>query len=100
MNGRKAKQLRRKAKQALYGWYLSLLDEDQKKELTPDLALQYTPVVEYWNETHQVYNQLKKTNHISYQSHVSEGTLRWFILQEKKKHARRLKPSLTPRISF
>lgn len=84
MNSRQAKQLRRQAKQALYGWYLSLLEEDQQKELTPDLALQYTPVVKYWTETHR-----SSDNKVSQQTHVSEGTLRWFILQEKKKHARR-----------
>lgn len=96
MNLKTAKRLRRQAKQILYTWYLSLLEEDQRKELTPDLALHYTPTVQYWFEDHEKYNPRTNQYYVSKQAHVSEGTLRWFILQEKKRYDRRTLFSTTP----
>lgn len=93
MNQRTAKRLRQQAKMVLYAWYSSLLDEDQQKELTLDLALQYTPVVRYWDEYHERTDDRTGREYVAQQRHVSEGTLRWFILQEKKRNARRYIPS-------
>lgn len=85
MNARKAKQLRRSAEHALYTWYLTLLEEDQQEDLTRELALQYTPYVDYWNEMHERTDRNGK-EYVSYTRHVSQHTYRWFVLQEKKKH--------------
>lgn len=87
MNGRKAKLLRRRALSEVYWWYKSLLPDEQQMELTPELAVQYTPIVSYWTETHEKFHP-KVGQYASKQTRVSEGTQRWFYLQEKK-HARR-----------
>ncbi len=47
MNGRKAKQLRRLAEEDAYHHYQLLLNEEERKELTKDMAVQYTPKVSY-----------------------------------------------------
>jgi len=91
MNQRKSKSLRRKAKENLFNWYLSLLDDDQKPDLTPQLALQNTPTVSYWTKQHERTDDQTNQAYVSQQRHVSENTLRWFILQEKKKYARRIR---------
>lgn len=93
MNQKTAKRLRRQAKHNLYAWYTSLLDEDQAKEITMDLALQYTPPVRYWVQTHECIDKRTKREYVSQQYHISEHTIRWFILQEKLKYARGNIPS-------
>jgi len=78
MNGRKSKQIRRLAECKLFEWYKSLLPPEQQGELTAKLALQYTPTVSYWTEYHE------REKYTATQRHVSEGTRRYFYLQEKK----------------
>jgi malic enzyme len=84
MNGRKSKLLRRRAVNAVYDWYKTLVPEEQQAELTPDLAVQYTPTVSYWIEYHNRHDYKNMREYTSKQRHVSEGTQRWFYLQEKK----------------
>jgi uncharacterized protein YqjF (DUF2071 family) len=75
MNGKKAKQLRRQAKENLFNWYLTIIEDGS--ELTPKLAVQYTPRVKYYHkeESQTIY--------------VSQYTQRWFILEEKKSYGLR-----------
>jgi hypothetical protein len=82
-NGRRAKQLRRKAEHTLHEWYLSLLEEDQREGLTLPMSLEYTPKVSYWCEKHERTTKDGK-EYVSIQAHVSTNTQRWFTLQEKK----------------
>lgn len=85
MNSRKAKKLRRNAENALYHWYLSILEEEQRDDLTRSMALEYTPVVRYWYESHECVDR-EGNPYTSQQCRVSEHTKRWFIQQEKKKN--------------
>lgn len=83
MNNKKAKKLRRQAEVKVYEWYKSLLPEDQQDILTPQMALEFTPRVQHWNEYHELFNA-DGTEYTSKQTRVSEHTIRWFYLQEKK----------------
>jgi hypothetical protein len=86
MNNRKAKLLRRRAMANLYLWYLTMLDENQQEELTPELAAHYTPKIAYWEEKHERIDK-EGRDYISIQRHVSEHTHRWFIQREKLSYA-------------
>ena len=79
MNGRTAKAIRRQAAVDAYEHYLTLLDEEQQKELTITLAVEYTPTVAHVDvETKSHKKPWTK------QTQVSENTMRWFIKNRKK----------------
>ena len=85
MNNKKAKKLRRQAEVKVYDWYKSLLPEDQQDLLTPEMALEFTPRVQYWNEYHELFTvHGTPDTYTSKQTRVSDHTIRWFYLQEKK----------------
>lgn len=70
MSGKRAKQIRRRAEEALYKWYLNLLPEEEAKVLTQKDALMYAqkPSKHYGLDTYK----------------VDKFTLRWFIKQIKR----------------
>lgn len=79
MNGRTAKILRKEAMMDVFRHYFELLDVEQRKELTLEDAVKYTPTVQYIEVPTNSYRKP-----YSKQTVVSENTVRWFIKQRKK----------------
>lgn len=88
MNGKQAKKLRRQAMCRIYNWYRSLLPEEQQPELSMEMAVEYTPKLQYWTQYHERVHPVHGP-YTSQQIRVSDNTHRWFYLQEKKKYASR-----------
>ena len=69
MNLKKEKQVRRKAKQLMLDWLLTVVPDEEKKKVTMDSLHDYLP-----NQTHIYANR---------QLRISAYTLRWFIKRIK-----------------
>ena len=72
MNGKKAKQLRKKSKQLVVDWLKTMLVEEEQKKLSLDNFENYLP-----EQTHVYMN--KKLM-------VSSYTPRWFLKKLKKEY--------------
>jgi len=70
MNSRKSKQIRKQAKEYMLEWYLSLLPEEERKEITLDNVLDKIPQQKY-----TIGFGTRKLSMFSY---------RWFIKTLKK----------------
>tara|TARA_B100001250_G_scaffold121601_1_gene103194 strand:- start:1345 stop:1617 length:273 start_codon:yes stop_codon:yes gene_type:complete len=69
MNSKKEKQVRKKAKQLMFDWLLTVVPEEEKKKVSIENLYDYLP-----EQTHIYANR---------QLRISAYTLRWFIKRIK-----------------